>query len=59
MLDATFGIWVILRPQCDELIEVVRPEDGPITGQVVKVVHDDSHEQVDDLRQWTHVHSLN
>ncbi|TNN65176.1 hypothetical protein EYF80_024583 [Liparis tanakae] len=33
-----------------EFVEMMRPQDGPITCQVVKVVHDDGHKQVDDLR---------
>ena len=44
-------LWVILRPEPHKLIEMVRTEDGPITCEVVKVVHNDSHEQVDDL-EW-------
>jgi len=27
------------------------PQNRPITGQIVKVVHDDSHKQVNDLKQ--------
>ena len=27
---------------------MVRTQDGPITGQIVEVVHDDGHEQVED-----------
>ena len=30
------------------LIQVMGPEDGPITSEVVKVVHDDGHKQVED-----------
>ena len=34
-------------PGRDELPEVVRAEDGGVPGQVVEVVHDDGHEQVE------------
>ena len=35
---------VILCPDTDKLIQVVRPQDGWVPSQVLKVVHDDSHE---------------
>lgn len=44
------GLGVVLRPYPFELIQVMRPQDGPVARQVVKVVHDDSHKQVDDLK---------
>ena len=37
---------IVLRPDPDELVQVVSPEDGAVPGQVVEVVHDNSHEQV-------------
>jgi hypothetical protein len=37
---------VELGPGRDELAQVVGPEDGGVTGQVVKVVHDDRHKEV-------------
>lgn len=42
-----FGI--VFGPETNEFVEMVRPEDGPIASQVVEVVHDDSHEQIDNL----------
>ena len=48
VLDEALGVGVILGPEVHELAEVVRPEDGPVAGEVVEVVHDDSHEQVED-----------
>ena len=32
----------------DELVQMVRAEDRPVAGQVVKVVHDHCHKQVED-----------
>ncbi len=43
------SFWVIFSPDPLEFIKMMRPQDRPITRQVVKVVHDDSHKQVDDL----------
>ncbi len=37
---------VELCPGGDELAQVVGAKDGGVTGQVVKVVHDHGHEQV-------------
>lgn len=28
----------------------MRPQNGPVAGQIVKVIHDDGYEQVDDLK---------
>ena len=39
--------WIKVSPGRDELPQVVRAEDGGVSGEVVKVVHDDGHEQVD------------
>ncbi len=38
---------VVLRPDPQELVQVVRPQDGAVPGQVVEVVHDDGDEQVE------------
>ena len=35
-----------ISPSCYELSQVVRAQYGRVSGEVVKVVHDDSHEQV-------------
>jgi hypothetical protein len=51
MLDSSLGVGIIFTPESDELVKMVRPENGPISGQIVEVVHDDSNEQVDDLDQ--------
>ena len=45
------GFRVIFSPDLLKLIQVMRTEKRPITGQIVKVVHDDSHKQVEDLRR--------
>ena len=37
------GTGVILRPYPDELLEVMGAEDARVPGEVVEVVHDDSH----------------
>ena len=47
MLDETLGIWIIFRPEMDKFSQMMRAKDGPITGEVVKVVHDDGNEQVE------------
>lgn len=38
---------IILGPDPDELIEVVGAEDGGVPREVIKVVHDDRHEQIE------------
>ena len=38
---------VEVRPCGDELAQVVGAEDGGVAGEVVEVVHDDGHEEVD------------
>ncbi len=40
------GVGVVLGPECDELPQVVETKDGPVPGQVVKVVHDDGNKEV-------------
>ena len=47
VLDEALGVGVILGPEVHELAEVVRPEDGPVAGEVVEVVHDDGDEEVE------------
>ena len=48
VLYPTLGVRVILRPESDELPQVVGAQDGPVPRQVVEVVHDDGHEKVED-----------
>lgn len=50
MLYSAFRVWVVLAPQTNELVQMMRPENRPITSQVVEVVHDDSNKQIDNLR---------
>lgn len=46
----SLGFWIVFGPYPLKLVEVMRSQDGPITRQIVKVVHDDGHEQVNDLK---------
>lgn len=48
--EYSLGFRVIFRPDPFKLIQVMWPKNGPITGQVVKVIHDNSNKQVDDLK---------
>ena len=41
------GAWVVLRPNSDKLVQVMSSQNGGIACQVIEVVHDDSHEQVE------------
>ena len=47
MLDPPLRVGIVLAPQPDKLVQMVGAQDGPIPGQVVKVVHDDGDEQVE------------
>lgn len=40
---------VVLSPDADELVEVMRPENRSVTCQVLKVIHDDSDKQIQHL----------
>lgn len=51
------GFRIIFRPDSFELIQVVWPQNGPITSQIIKVVHDDGYKKVDNLKQ-EHVNVL-
>ena len=44
------GSWVIFRPHSDVLVQMLRPKYRWVSRQVVKIVHDDSYEQVQHLR---------
>ena len=48
MLNPSLGIGIIFRPQSDKLIQVMWSQNGPISSQVVKVVHDDGDEEIED-----------
>ena len=48
VLDLPLGVRVVLRPQHHKLSQVVRTEDGPVAGEVIKVVHDDSNKEIED-----------
>ena len=39
--------WIIFCPDSDEFVQMMSPKDGAVPGEIVKVVHDDSHEQVE------------
>ena len=48
MFDEPFGVRVVFAPEMDKLGKMVGTKDGPIPSEVVKVVHDDSNEEVED-----------
>lgn len=49
--EVSRGLGIVVGPDSLELVQVVRPEHGPVPSQVLKVVHDDGDEQVDDLTE--------
>lgn len=49
MFNAPLGIGIVFGPQPNKLVQVMRPENRPISRQVVKVVHDNGDEEIDDL----------
>ena len=44
------GFRVVFRPESNKLVKMVRTKNRPITSEVVKIVHDDGHEQVYNLQ---------
>lgn len=44
------GSRIKLRPHADKLVEVVWAENGFVTCKVLKVVHDNSHKQIKELK---------
>ncbi len=42
---------VVFSPSGDEFVQVMRTEDGPITSEVVKVIHNDGYEEVNELKK--------
>jgi len=49
MLDASFSIRIIFTPQSNKFIQMMGPQNGPISCQIIKVIHDHSNKQVNDL----------
>lgn len=43
------GCWVVLCPYPDILIQMMWTQDGGVPGQVLKVIHDDSNEEIQHL----------
>ena len=47
------GSRIKLRPHADKLVEVVWAENGFVTCKVLKVVHDNSHKKIKELKtKW-------
>lgn len=42
-------LWIIFWPQPHKLIQMVWTQNWPVSSQIVKIVHDNSHKQIDDL----------
>ena len=47
VLDEALGVGIVFTPEVNKFGEMVGSENGPVPGQVVKVVHDDSDEEVE------------
>ena len=43
------GVWIVLGPYSNEFIEMMGSKNGGISRKIVKVIHDDSHEQIEHL----------
>lgn len=55
MFYPALGVGIVLAPQPDELVQMMRPQYGPVPGQIIKVVHDDGDEQIDDQERAQYV----
>lgn len=49
----SLGFRIVFCPYFFEFIQVMRTQYGPIPCEVVKVVHDNSDKEVDNLRRYT------
>lgn len=50
-MDFARGAGVVLRPDSNEFVQVMRSQDAWVPGQIVEVVHDDGHEKVEHLNE--------
>ena len=41
---------IIFRPNSDKLIEMMRSQYGSVSRQIVKIIHNDSHKQIQHLQ---------
>lgn len=39
--------WIVFAPNCDELRQVMRAQNGRVAGQIVEAVHNDGHHNVE------------
>ena len=46
----SLSFWVVFGPESHELVQMVRPQNGPIASEIVEVIHDDSHKEIDNLK---------
>lgn len=44
------GVWVVFRPYPNKFVQVMSTQNRRVPGQVIEVVHDDCHEQVQHLQ---------
>ena len=49
VFDPAFGVRVVLAPQAHELVQMMRSQNRPIARQIIEIVHNDGHEQIDNL----------
>ena len=47
MLYLSFRVRIIFRPKNHKFAQVMWSKDRPVSGEVIKVVHDDSNKQVE------------
>ena len=47
MLDLPLGVRIVFRPENDKFSKMMGSQYGPISGQVVEVVHDDSDKEIE------------
>ena len=45
------GLRVVVGPDSLKLVQMVGAQHGPVSSQVLKVIHDDSDEQIDNLSE--------
>lgn len=46
VMDLAGGVRIVLGPDPDELVEMVRAQDRRVAGEIIEVVHDDGDEEV-------------
>lgn len=49
MFDTSSSVGIVFTPKTDKFVQMMRAQNGPIAREIIKIIHNNGHKQIDNL----------